>query len=127
MKAPKARKTFVVSFLNKDGYLKQIYCPTYQEARKAQGKLRKTGTRHTHLSYWIDGAEALRLARLGYSYDPKKKKVVRMKHYPRKFIKTVDSMSPERRDELYLDYRNFKTSDDVVAHYAKRKGGKRHD
>ena len=125
-KPPKARKTYVVSYLNENGYLKQIYCPSYPEARKEAARLGKKGYKHRHVSYWIDGAEALRLARLGYSYDPKKKKAVKMKHYPRKFLRTVDSMSPERRDELYLDYRKFRTSDDVVAHYqSKKKGGQR--
>ena len=124
-KPPKARKTYVVSYLTESGYLKQIYCPTYIEAKKEAGRLGKKGYKHRHVSYWIDGAEALRLARLGYQYDPKKKKAVKMKHYPRKFLKTIDSMDPERRDELYLDYRKFRTSDDVISHYqTKKKGGR---
>ena len=121
--APKARKTYVVSYLNGSGYLKQIYCQSYQEAQKESAKLGRAGHKHRHISYWIDGSESLRLARLGYTYDPKKKKAVKMKHYPKKFLKTVDSMSPERRDGLYLDYRKFRTSDDVVAYY-KKKGRK---
>ncbi len=125
-KPPKARKTYVVTYLNQNGYQKQIYCQSYNEARKESARLRKAGFKYRHVSYWIDGAEAVRLARLGYSYDPRRKKAIRMKHYPRKFVQAVDAMDPRRRDELYLDYRNFRTSDDVIAHYErihKKKGG----
>ncbi len=119
-KAPKARKTYVVSYLNEKGYLKQVYCQSFNDAQKESAKLRRKGFKHRHVSYWIDGAETLRLARMGYTYDPKKKKTVKMKHYPKKFIQTVDSMPKERRDQLYLDYRNFRTSDDVIDHFKKK-------
>lgn len=120
-KPPKVRKTYVVSYVNESGYLKQIYTQSYQQAQRESARLQKNGVKHRHISYWIDGSESLRLARLGYSYDPKKKKAVKMKRYPRKFLKTVDAMSQERRDELFLDYRKYKTSDDVVARYRKKK------
>lgn len=121
-KPPKARKTFVVNYVNQNGFQKQIYCRNYNEAQKESAKLRKEGIRHRHISSWIDGAEVVRLARLGYEYDNKKKRTVKMKHHPQKFLQEVDSMPKERRDQLFLDYRKFKTSDDLIAFYKKRKG-----
>lgn len=110
----KVRKTYVVSYLDDNAFIKQNYFQSYNEARHNEAELRRQGRKHTYTSYFIDGAELLRLARLGYDYDPKRKQAVKMKHYQRKFIQVVDNMPQERRDQLFLDYRNFKTSDDVI-------------
>ena len=118
---PKVRKTYVVSYVDDFLFVKQIYCQTYRQAQKEQARVRKEGHYRNHISYWIDGAEMLRLARLGFEYDQKKGKAVLMKHYPRKFIKMVDAMLQEERDVRFLDYRNFKTSDDVVAFHNRKR------
>lgn len=118
---PKVRKTYVVNYLDHEFHLKQEYRQTYQQAKHARFELAKNGFIRSSITWWIDGAEMLRLARLGYTYDREKNRAVKMKHFPRKFLKEVDAMSEERRNELYLDYRNFKNSDDVIAFYQKTK------
>ena len=107
-----ARKTYVVSFYDEQGHYRQEY---YQNQRVAQKRARDLGISKgkANLSHWIDGAEMIRLARLGYVYDSSSETVKHSKH-ANGFIEEIDKMSPKQREAKFLDYRKFKTIDDVM-------------
>jgi hypothetical protein len=107
-----ARKTYVVSFYNEYGHYQQEY---FQNKRKAQRRANQLGISRgkANLSYWIDGAEMIRLARLGYIYDGSTGRV-KTSQYAAKFIEEVDKMPKKVRDGKFLDYRKFKNIDDVL-------------
>jgi len=121
---PKVRKTYVLAFYGANGQYRQAYFQNRDEALRAEGKMKAAG-KPTHLTFWIDGAEMIRLARLGYDYDPKTDKAVKSRS-AKGFVQDVDAMPKAKRDSMFFDYRKFRTSDDVVKyHQSMRKKGKR--
>ena len=121
---PKVRKTYVLAFYGANGQYRQAYFQNRDEALRVQGRMRATG-KATNLSFWIDGAEMVRLARLGYRYDSRTDSVVRSRN-AKGFVKEVDAMPKSKRESMFLDYRKFRTSDDVVKfHQSHRKKGGR--
>ena len=113
----KARKTYVVSFYDEKGHYSQEYFQNKKQAHKRMHELKSC-----NLSHWIDGAEMIRLARLGYVYDSSTDSCKPSKHAS-EFIKEVDSLPKSVRDSKFLDYRKFRTMDDVIKyHRAMRKG-----
>ncbi len=114
-----ARKTYVVSFYDADGHYAQEY---YQNRRVAVKRANQLGLKRgkANLSYWIDGAEMVRLARLGYRYNSRTDSVVKSRN-AKGFIQEVDAMPASKRESMFLDYRNFRTSDDVVAYHSRAK------
>lgn len=114
--APKVRKTFVLNYINDKGHYKQEYFQSRQEAMEAKKK--KSKKNHPVITSWVDSAESLRLARLGYTYDSNKDKAVKpssayKRRNLRDYVKWIDSMSPEEKKRNVVDYRNFKNSDEL--------------
>lgn len=120
--APKARKTYVVTYFDSNGHYRQEY---FQNKRKAESRSRKLGVAKgkAHLSFWIDGAEMIRLARRGYVYDSRTDSVVRSRNV-KGFVKEVDAMPRSKRESMFLDYRKFRNTDDVIAFHEKKRRGK---
>lgn len=120
---PNVRKTYVLAFYGANGQYRQAYFQNRDEALRAQGRMTATG-KASNLSFWIDGAEMVRLARLGYRYDSRTDSVVKSRN-AKGFVQEVDAMPKAKRDSMFLDYRKFRTSDDVVKyHQSMRKKGK---
>ena len=107
----KARKTYVVSFYDEKGKYSQEYFQNKKQAHKRMRRLKVCG-----LSYWIDGAEMIRLARLGYIYDSSTDSCKPSEHAA-EFIREIDAMDAHARDSKFLDYRRFRTLDDVVKYH----------
>ena len=116
---PHARKTYVLSFYNEHGNYTQRYFQNRKEALVEQAHMRKDG-KACFLSFWIDGAEMVRLARLGYRYDSKTDSVVRSRN-AKGFAQEVDAMPTSKRESMFLDYRKFKTSEDVIKFHIERR------
>lgn len=116
---PRARKTYVVSFYDGNGHYRQEY---FQNKKKAESRANKLGIKKgkANLSYWIDGAEMVRLARRGYVYDSSLGRAKPSKH-ARAFVREVDSLPKKERQARFLDYRKFKNIDDVVAFHERNK------
>ena len=112
MNTPKARKTYVVSYYDEFGRYDQEY---FQNKRKAQSRANALGIKKgkAHLSHWIDGAEMIRLARLGYVYEAKIDGVRKSK-YAKSFVDEIDSLPKNVVEAKFLDYRKFKNLDDVL-------------
>ena len=124
MSYPKARKTYVVSFYDGQGHYRQEY---FQNRKKAQSRANQLGIKRgkANLSFWIDGAEMIRLARKGYVYDSSLGRAKPSKH-AKAFVEEVDSLPKSVRQAKFLDYRRFKNIDDVLAFHSRnrKKGGK---
>ena len=114
-----ARKTYVVSFYDGKGHYRQEY---YQNRRTAQVRANSLGLRQgkANLSFWIDGAEMVRLARLGYVYDASIGSIKESVH-AKAFIAEVDALPKKEREARFLDYRRFKTIDDVLRFHERNK------
>lgn len=109
---PKARKTYVLAFYDNHGQYRQAYFQNRKEALHVQRNMRACG-KAAHLFFWIDGSEMVRLARLGYRYDSRTDKTVKSRN-AKGFYEEVMAMPEKKRRAMFLDYRNFKTSGDVV-------------
>lgn len=113
----KPRITYVVSYYDDLGNYRQEY---FQNKRKAQTRAREIGK--ANLSHWIDGAEMIRLARAGLVYDSSLG-IARPSCHAAAFVEEVDSLPREMREAMFLDYRKFRSIDDVIAFHSRN--GKR--
>lgn len=120
-RTPKARKTYVCAFYGINGYYTQRYFQNHKEALKFQASMKRK-KEPCNLTYWIDGAEMVRLARLGYVYDSELDKCVRSRN-TEGFVQEVDAMPENKRNTMFMDYRKFKTLEQVLQ-YREEKGVK---
>ena len=121
-KAPSVRLTYLVNIYNGDGKYSQEY---FQNKRKAKQRAKALILKNikTYIVPWIDGAETIRLAKRGYIFDYKAQKLVSSPKEAKEFVDYVYAIPESERNEIYLDFRKFKTLADVYAFLKRNPNG----